>query len=72
LNYERAAIERRPSHAPIGSFDALVAFLGEHTYALNAPPGVQYSCSNEGYNQLGVTAMGSARPPTRKFGTSAF
>jgi CubicO group peptidase (beta-lactamase class C family) len=52
--FERAAIERLPPRAPIRSFDELIAFLGEHTYALNAPPGVQYSYSNEGYNLLGA------------------
>jgi hypothetical protein len=65
--FEHADLERLPPHEPIRSFDELIAFLGEHPFALHAPPGRQYSYSNEGYNLLGAVIERVSGKPLAAF-----
>jgi CubicO group peptidase (beta-lactamase class C family) len=52
--FERAALGQLPPRPPITSFDDLIQFLSEYAFELHAPPGEQFSYSNEGYNLLGA------------------
>jgi len=52
--FEREALERLPPREPIRSFEELIAFLGQHPFELHAPPGDEFSYSNEGFNLLGA------------------
>jgi CubicO group peptidase (beta-lactamase class C family) len=65
--FERAALERLPPRAPIRAFSELVAFLGEYPVQLHAPPGDQFSYSNEGYNLLGAVIERISRQTLPEF-----
>ncbi len=52
--FERERLAQLRPRAPIRSFDALIAFLGDYPVELHAAPGERYSYSNEGYNLLGA------------------
>lgn len=61
--FERAGLERWPPHAPLRSYDDLIAFLSDHPFELHARPGEAVSYSNEGFNLLGaIVERVSAQP----------
>lgn len=61
--FERAELDQWPPHAPIQSYDELIAFLSEYPFELHAPPGGAYSYSNEGFSLLGAIVERVSRQP---------
>jgi len=43
-----------PDHPPIDTYDGILAYLASARYRLLAPPGAQFSYSNEGFGLLGA------------------